>query len=373
MYGKHVDKKLSAYRHGELSLEESRGVAEHVMACQSCRRELEEIELGIKLAKHLPEVAAPESLWDEIETALPHTPRQTSQAWANTSTKRQRRAHLLFTPRFVAFASLAIVALFVGGIWFQYVRSTKKSWDVASLNGAPQIESERIGDNGKLAVGEWLETDNESRAQISVGGIGNVEIEPNTRVRLVKTAATENRLSLARGKMHATIWAPPRLFYVDTPSAEAIDLGCSYTLEVDETGASLLHVTTGWVELDLRGRKATVPAGAICVSRPGIGPGTPYFDDATEAFRRELTRLDFEKNDEATQSRSLDVLLVEARPRDALTLWLLLAQTKDADRNRVFQRLAEFVPPPAGITRDGVLQLDQQMLDRWREELTIHE
>ena len=275
-----------------------------------------------------------------------------------------------FNPaRLTALASVALAALLFGGIWFYHTRSAKTFWDVASLEGAPRIEAERIGVRGKLAVGEWLETDGASRAQISVGQIGNVEIEPNTRVRLVETEATEHRLSLSRGRMHATIWAPPRLFYVDTPSAEAIDLGCSYTLEVDDAGASFLHVTTGWVELDLHGRKAIVPAGAMCVSRPGAGPGTPYFEDATETFRTELAHFDFDKTDAAAQAHSLATLLAEARTRDALTLWHLLARTKDAARERVYQRLAELAPPPASVTRDGILRLNQPMLESWREDL----
>jgi hypothetical protein len=371
MYGKHVDKKLSAYCHGELSNADSRRVAEHVLACQRCRRELEEIKLGINLAQRLPQVAAPDSLWNEVEVALAQSQptRRLPQTSAQASPRSLLNAFRFRPTRVSAVASLALAALFISGVWFFLARSAKKSWDVASLDGAPRIESERFGVKGKLAIGEWLETDNNSRAQISVGQIGKVEIEPNTRVRLVETEATEHRLSLSHGRMRATIWAPPRLFYVDTPSAEAIDLGCSYTLEVDDSGASFLRVTTGWVELDLHGRKAIVPAGAMCVSHPGIGPGTPYFEDASETFRAELARIDFDKNDEAEQSRSLEALLSEARTRDALTLWHLLARTKDADRSHIYQRLVVLAPPPSSITRDGILRLDPQMLELWREEL----
>src|SRR5207253_7821011 len=128
----------------------------------------------------------------------------------------------------------------------------------------------------------WLETDSSSRAKISVGRIGQVEVDPNTRLRLVQTRLTEHRLALARGRMQARIWAPPRLFFVDTPSAEAVDLGCAYTLAVDDAGGSLLQVTSGYVAFVRDGRESKVPAGAVCVTRPGIGPGTPYFADASE-------------------------------------------------------------------------------------------
>ena len=135
-----------------------------------------------------------------------------------------------------------------------------------------------------------LETDAASRATVSVGGIGQLQIEPNTRVKLVQTSMTEHRVSLERGRLQATIWAPPRLFFVDTPSAEAIDLGCAYTIEVDDEDRALLHVTSGWVALLLNGRESKVPARAICASRPEIGPGTPYFEDAPAALQQALTK-----------------------------------------------------------------------------------
>ena len=64
----------------------------------------------------------------------------------------------------------------------------------------------------------------------------------------------------------------PRLFLVDTPATRAIDLGCSYTLTVDVTGDSQLHVTTGKVALVRKdGGEEVVPAGAVCASRRGSG------------------------------------------------------------------------------------------------------
>ena len=59
MFGKHVSKLASAYCHDELSPEESRRVAEHLIGCNRCRAEFEEIKLGVKFAEQLPAVSAP--------------------------------------------------------------------------------------------------------------------------------------------------------------------------------------------------------------------------------------------------------------------------------------------------------------------------
>jgi hypothetical protein len=213
-------------------------------------------------------------------------------------------------------------------------------------------------------VGQWIETDANSRAQISVSDIGQVDIDSNSRVRLLETNPTEHRLELAEGRLSARISAPPKLFFVNTPSAVAEDLGCAYTLEVDKAGNSLLRVTTGWVSLQLKDRESVVPAGAACATKPGIGPGTPYFEDASATFRSALTRVDTDQD-----RAQLKIVLSNARVRDTLTLWNLLPRVAEVDRGLIFDRLAALVAPPDGVTREGILKLNQRMLDAWKERL----
>ena len=57
--------------------------------------------------------------------------------------------------------------------------------------------------------------------------------------------------------------------------------------------------------------------------------------------------------------------------RDALTLWHLLAAARGEERARVFDRLAALRPPPAQVTRQGVLAGDGAMRDRWWESLGL--
>ena len=365
MFSKHVKEQLSAYCHDDLDAKASRQVAEHLIACRSCRAEFEEIKAGVKLAEHLPLVKAPDSLWNDLESRLD---RQVSKQEESIKSPRSFRERFYY-PIPAAIAAALVLTLGVAAFWI-YRQESRPSWEVARLIGAPMIGNARIGQTGQLGVGQWLETDAGSRARISVAAIGQVEIDPNTRVRLLETRPTEHRLELARGRMSAHIWAPPRLFFVDTPSAVAADLGCAYTLEVDDQGASLLRVTSGWVALQLRDRESVVPAGAACATRPGIGPGTPYFEDASQTFRSALSKLDFENGTaQATDNFVLKGLLAEARVRDTLTLWHLLYRVDGNDRALVYDRLAALTPPPSGVTREGVLQLDEKMLRLWKGHL----
>jgi hypothetical protein len=63
-------------------------------------------------------------------------------------------------------------------------------------------------------------------------------------------------------------------------------------------------------------------------------------------------------------------VLQNARAQDAVTLWHLLSRVEPgAERDRVFDRLAALVPPPDGVTRDGIRAGRRDMLDRWWERL----
>jgi hypothetical protein len=250
--------------------------------------------------------------------------------------------------------------------------ATVAGWDVSSVEGTPRIGPLAI--NGKegtarLSVGQLLETDDQSRASLKADDTGQIEVDPSTRLRLLTMSAGLKQIALDRGTIHTYIWAPPGQFVVDTPSAVTVDLGCAYILQVDDSGAGLVRTSLGWVGFKLYGHEAFIPAGAACATRPQVGPGTPYFEDASAKFQGALARFDFE--DSTPQQRAMDLAIVlgEARQRDALTLWHLLARVDESQRGLIYDHLAKLAPAPPGVTREGILRLDQPMLDLWWNEL----
>jgi hypothetical protein len=241
-------------------------------------------------------------------------------------------------------------------------RASGPGWDLVWLADGGGSDPGR-----KLREGEWLET-GQRRARLEVGEIGVVRLEPLTRVSVLDVGREAHRLSLAHGTLHATIWAPPGRFFVETKAARAVDLGCEYTLEVAGDGSGVLRVEAGWVGFEHGGVQSLVPAGAWCRTRPGRGPGTPRFDTAPPAFAAALDVIDAGGSPEVRRD-ALDRALAEVRERDALSLWHLLARLEPEGRGRVFDRLAQLVPPPEGVTRDGVVAGDRAMRDLWWDEL----
>ncbi len=260
---------------------------------------------------------------------------------------------------------LAAAAVFV---FLLIARAERSAWDVTALAGRPLIGTTRLRASGRLRVGDWLQTDDSSRALIAVGRIGQVEVRPDTRVQLVVAKANEHRLALARGTIDAKVDAVPRLFFVDTPAGTAIDLGCAYTLETDSLGKGLLHVTAGEVEFQTGSRSSRVPLGALTQIRP-TGPGTPYVDDAPAPLVRALAAFDFDRGG----ARATRNILALARPQDALSLWHLLQRVDPSLRGVVYDRLAALVSPPPGVTRRAAVALESRALEGyWTKIQRIH-
>lgn len=366
MLGNHVSNLSSAYWHDELTPQESRRVAEHLIGCHQCRTEFEEVKLGARFAAQLERLPAPDFLWTRVAAGLD----------GYTSSRRRLR---FLKP--LAIASGLVVLIAAGSLLLRRVPSRPAApstivpaptsgWQVARIGGSPRINSQSITNQGKLGVGQWLETDAASRARVEVADIGRVDVDPNTRVRLLQTSDHEHRLELQRGRLSALISAPPKIFFVNTPSGVAADLGCAYTLEVDDKGNSRLRVTLGWVALQLKDRESVVPSGAECVTRPGVGPGTPYFEDASDAFRNSLSEFDF-PTDPSLRSSSLETISREARPRDAMTLFYLLPQVTGTERAALYDRMTALVRAPKGVKREGMLNLNPEMMQLWKEELGL--
>ncbi len=293
---------------------------------------------------------------------LPNSIEPPRDLWPGIAARIDRRSwrrSLYWVP----LAAAAALVLYLLG------RGERNTWDVTTLAGRPLIGTTRLTASGRLRVGDWLQTDDSSRALIAVGKIGQVEVWPETRVQLVVASATEHRLALARGAIDAKVDAVPRLFYVETPAGTAIDLGCAYTLETDSLGKGLLHVTGGEVEFQTGQRMARVPLGALVQIRPASGPGTPYVEDAPAPLVRALIAFDFERG----RARAVRNILALSRPQDALSVWHLLQRVQPSLRGVVYDRLVALVPPPLGVTRRGAIALESRALDGyWTKIQRIH-
>src|SRR5690349_9089635 len=122
--------------------------------------EVQRMESALKRFRHNPELH-PAPAWPE-EASL-----RRSKGWPKW----------INVPRLAPALAIAalVFALLLNWRWPhapQPVGPPQAWWEVSRLAGAPQIGANRISEVGRLEVGQLLETDASSRANITVGKIG---------------------------------------------------------------------------------------------------------------------------------------------------------------------------------------------------------
>jgi hypothetical protein len=216
---------------------------------------------------------------------------------------------------------------------------------------------------GVLPVGGTLDT-GAHEAELAIADIGSAQLSPKTRVRLEATSTERHQLYLERGKMHAFVSAPPRLFAVGTPNGQVTDLGCAYTLEIDEAGAGSIEVESGMVELEVaNGRVVVVPAGASARLLPGRRASLPLAKGANAQLVAAVG--DYHAGARGARER----VLAAAQPSDAITIGNLARITSPGERRSVLDKLAQLAKPPQGLGVDDIEQLD--LLDMWFDEIVF--
>lgn len=263
--------------------------------------------------------------------------------------------------RWWALAAAAAVVAAAVGLAVRTPEAAATGWQVDSVHGSASVGSRQAAVAMALRTGQTVRTAGDTEIGFRAEQFGTMTIGPNSELH----ASSDRRLQLERGLLHAYIWAPPRQFVVDTPSARAVDLGCQYTIEVDASGNGLLRVSLGWVAFQNAGQEAFIPQGAACVTRKQKGPGIPFYEDAGEPLRRSLAA--FEQGDLA----ALGGILTAARPSDGITLWHLLTRVPESERGRVFDRFAELVKLPKEVRRDAVVRRDARAIDLCWDALNL--
>jgi hypothetical protein len=221
---------------------------------------------------------------------------------------------------------LAMAAAVLMAITLTFTTGRTAATTLAS-NAPGHVPLRVVGGREQLAPGTWF-TATQGRRELALGHLGEITLEEGTRLQVHRLAADEARLFLERGALEAKVSgaARPRFFQVATPASVCVDLGCRYTLRVDEHGDAVVRVMTGRVAFENGGREVYVPALATCKAYKDRGAGTPRFEDARQELVAALDAFDRSVRSGTETRRQLArmVLALLREPKDALPAWHLL-------------------------------------------------
>jgi hypothetical protein len=378
------------YLDGMIPAPDKLKMEEHLHSCTACRKYIEETVLLIEKAVLLSKDDKLKSekkteLWNKIDAKVnppvtsgdSHIYTMSGQEDKETPTKPSSWASVRYYAS--GMAAVLLLAFVVYGVnqflkrgddtvsQVNIVEFGGPKWMVTSLKGNPMMNNLVMKAIDSLSVGSYITTDDSSKAELYVAGLGSVIIEANSRVKLVKSTEGEHRIALEYGSIDANIIATPRTFFVDAGTVTAVDLGCSYKFSVDRSGDGLLYVRQGRVALESSsGRESIVPEGKFCVTKKDIGPGTPFREDTSPVLKKALMEFDFGN----CGAQCVNVILKNAKKTDAVTLVNIIPRVENEYKTMVYEKVADFCPPPKNIPTDSIPRLKKlENLNEWVDKI----
>jgi len=374
-----TERLIDDYLEGNISPKDKEIMESHVDSCEDCKGYLEatsklKLQLG-SLSTNYEYLSSSEKdeLWKGVESKVDFEKRQTEELNKNFEDPAYRKYGLLYKYRYYAsaFAALIVIGMIffaVKNFKFESPVLTKQDsyglpsyWKVTSLSGTPFISEEAMAKLDSIRDGEYIITNDSSRAELFITDIGKVLVEPNTKLMIVKGKDGRNKLSVIYGTIDADMKKVQEPVHVELPSAIAMDEGGSYKVTVDGSGDGLFYVKSGQVEVVSGNKQSVVPAGSLVMTKKDKGVGTPFSNLSSSVFKKALYNFDFGNCDVSC----VTTILNSANKNDAVSLVNMITQVEEQYKDRVYAKVASFVPPPHPVHRDSIPFIDEKEIEDW--------
>lgn len=238
-----------------------------------------------------------------------------------------------------------------------------KGWQIISTTGNPKQNSKALNKDDGFEEQSTIETDEISSLSVSIPELGRLSIEPSTVISRTKN---EHELKLDKGQIKKFEGDATDILTVLTPLAKIKELykGGAFKLIVNEDGSSSLIVESGWMIITINEFDSYIPKNFGCIISKGKY-AIPYPTDSDPELISLL------QNFSGVNDPSVGTILTLATKKEALSIWHLLQLISTENRSIAFDQLNLLIPVPAGVTKEGILALNKEMLLDWRQEIEL--
>ncbi|PKL83054.1 MAG: hypothetical protein CVV24_06935 [Ignavibacteriae bacterium HGW-Ignavibacteriae-3] len=256
---------------------------------------------------------------------------------------------------------LPIIILAAGYLIYDF-QKYNSPWNVITNSGRVVING-LLNHSGKISQGEGLLTDESSKATVYVPKIGSVIVDQNSFLVLVKTKDGTNKIHLKTGAIKVTNTSTMPDLVIELKYFTVIDRGGQFSVIVDKQDNVKVTVMYGLVEIKSENGSVSLVDEYSCEIAGGLSIGTPCRESASAAFKEEVRNFDF------GNMNSTEKIIELAETNDVLTLLGMISKADRPGRELLFETVSGRFRPPAGVTRDGILNADERMIYLWWQEI----
>jgi RNA polymerase sigma-70 factor (ECF subfamily) len=296
---------------------------------------------------------------EQIEKALKKDKKE------KTKDKKSSRELKIYRPAFnMSKKIVLIVALpLIAFLGFHLIFSSPE-WSVSIESGTPLINNKPISSVGELSSGDIIRTDNLSSATIGITKVGKININGSTTFKRLKDSFSGQ---LVEGGVNIIEYGNEEALSVEVPEAtiKNLDQKANYSVQVDKRGNSIVRLEAGRLRVLSDKYIIVFPKHYSIRILKGGGVGAPYYSDSESDISHLLEEYLFN----GKKGITLNKIIKLSTRKEAITLWNLLHRVKPKHKGAVYDKLYELVPHPDSITKNDILNLDQDPLRIWLEEI----
>lgn len=260
--------------------------------------------------------------------------------------------------------TLLPIVLFAVGYFVYDFSLINSPWKVRTITGNVLINGQ-IRTNERWEENESMVTDSYSKAVINVPKTGRIEVDPNSFLILLKAKDNGNRIKFLKGSIRVINSNLLPYLTIEIENFLIYDRGGTFEITIDDNSYTNVTVEYGYLEIEQKGRKFFVDEGYTCQIRPNTHPGIPHRVDAPDELKSEIRKLDYEGGGDESVQKIISI----ATESDMLTLLGLIPKSSESYRAVLFNKISAYYPPPPGVTLEGIVKLDPDMLEKWWFEI----
>lgn len=382
MNSSHVQEYFDEYYNNELNSETKISVQKHLDECPDCASEYSAFTVLKEKARSLKkEVAPPAEIFNKIQKEINNeinkkevkmsdnikiTPLSNNILTIDFNEDKKEavpaRQTSFLSRNWYWFASAAVILLIVSVALMNTSRKgvfsveEMSNWKLVNLKGDAFINGVK---SNKVNVGDWIQTDSVSSVVLKIANVGDVSIEPNTKVRFIQSDDNVSKIEVMYGTVNTSTSQADK-FILQSSNMKVQDKGGSYSFKVDDKGNGVIYVNNGIANVVSDNKSAVVTDGKFCYYKPEYGVGIPFRKDAKPEFQNALYNYDFNNGG----VNSVYYAIANAMPEDYSSLMNLIPRVDDKTKYLVYNKLGKLAPQAIStIKLDSLDDFDDEDLE----------
>jgi len=382
-----VQENFDEYFNNELNSETRDLIQQHLDKCGECKKEYLAYTLLKEKSNFLKkEISPSKNLYDNIEKHIIKKDNgmkndiQIKTLSNNIFTidfKDEKKSNPIAEKQsFISrnwywFASAAAIILICSLVFSRYSEQNiysageMSNWKLVNLKGNALVNGVK---SDVVNVGDWIQTDNESAVILKIANVGDISIEPNSKVRFIQSDDNLSRIEISYGTVNTSTSQADK-FILQSNNMKVQDKGSSYSFKVDDKGNGVIYVNNGIANVESGNRVSVVPEGKFCMYKPEFGVGIPFRKDATPEFQNALFQYDFNNGG----NNAIYSAIASATAEDYYSLLNLIPRVDEKTKYLVLNKLDRITPKGvSGVRLDSLEKFNDESIEECIEKVRDH-